>query len=143
MNKLIKMTLLAAGISGGLALGASAQPATSAPAPAPQQAGHAHSYRGQNAHWRHAMRRNGMRRLARYLRLDPAQREQVKQIHAKAMADIWAARADQALSPDQRAARIRAASEAGRAAFRGLLNPEQQAKLQGLEDRRERRLMGM
>jgi hypothetical protein len=89
------------------------------------------------------MRRNGMRRLVRFLRLDPAQREQVKQIHAKAMADIWAARADQTLSPDQRVARIRAASETGRAAFRGMLNPDQQAKLQGLEDRRERRLMGM
>jgi hypothetical protein len=89
------------------------------------------------------MRRNRMRRLARVLNLDKPQRTALRQVHAKAMADIWAARADSTLTKEQRGARIKAAVETGRTAFRSLLRPDQLAKLDRIESRRERRLMGL
>jgi hypothetical protein len=91
----------------------------------------------------HAMRRNRMRRLAHRLHLDKAQRTAALHVHAKAMADIWAARADESLTPDQRGAKIKAAVENGRTEFRSLLNPDQRAKLDQIESRRERRLLGL
>ena len=89
------------------------------------------------------MQRHRMRRLAHWLRLDKDQRTQFRQIRAKAMAKIWTARADEQLTKDQRIEKIRSAVESGRAEFRSILNPDQQAKLQKLEDFRERRLLGM
>jgi hypothetical protein len=89
------------------------------------------------------MHRRWMRRLSRRLHLDPAQRTQLRHIHAKAMAEIWSARADDQLSREQRTTRIKAAVEAGRTEFRGLLNPDQRAQLDRIEERRERRLLGM
>lgn len=77
------------------------------------------------------------------LHLDGPQRAQVRQIHAKAMAAIWAARADGSLTRGQRVAQIRTAIEAGRGEFRTLLTPDQRAKLDQIESRRERRLLGL
>ena len=90
-----------------------------------------------------ALRRNRMRRLAHRLHLDKAQRTAALHVHAKAMADIWAARADATLNREQRGARIKAAVETGRTAFRSLLRPDQLSKLDRIESRRERRLMGL
>jgi hypothetical protein len=90
-----------------------------------------------------AIQRHRMRRMAHWLHLDSNQRTQFRQIRAKAMAKIWTARADEQLTRDQRIEKVRSAVEGGRAEFRSILNPEQQAKLQHLEDLRERRLLGM
>ena len=89
------------------------------------------------------MQRHRMRRLAHWLHLDKNQRSQFREIRAKAMAKIWTARADEQLTKDQRIERIRSAVEGGRAEFRSILNPDQQARLQRLEDFRERRLLGL
>jgi hypothetical protein len=90
-----------------------------------------------------AMRRNRMRRLARRLHLDKTQRTALRHVHAKAMADIWSARADESLTADQRSTRIKAAVEMGRSEFRNLLTPDQRTQLDQIEARRERRLMGL
>jgi len=76
------------------------------------------------------------------LHLDGPQRAQARQIHAKAMAAIWAARADGSLTRDQRVAQIKMAVEAGRGEFRNMLSADQRAKLDQIESRRERRLLG-
>jgi hypothetical protein len=90
-----------------------------------------------------AMRRNRMRRLAHFLRLDKTQRLALRHVHAKAMADIWSARADESLTPEQRSVRIKAAVDAGRTEFSNLLTPDQRAKLEQIENRREQRLLGL
>ncbi len=155
MNPFTKKTVLAAGLACTLGLGAGAfaevtapatpQPpaaASTAPAAAPDGP-RGHSNLGWRARRLMAMHRRWMRRLSRRLHLDPAQRTQLRHIHAKAMAEIWSARADDQLSRDQRKTRIKAAVETGRTEFRSLLNPDQRAQLDRIEERRERRLLGM
>jgi pyruvate/2-oxoglutarate dehydrogenase complex dihydrolipoamide acyltransferase (E2) component len=153
MNILNKKTLLAAGLACSLGLGALAYadsdapaatppPAAPASAPAAAPAKNAPTF-GWRTRWRMAMQRHRMRRLAHWLQLDKSQRAQFREIRAKAMAKIWTARADEQLTQDQRIERIRSAVEGGRSEFRSILNPAQQAKLQKLEDFRERRLLGM
>ena len=84
-----------------------------------------------------------MRRLARRLHLSEPQRSAARQIHAKAVAEIRAARADGTLTRDQRVARIRAAVQEGRSDFVNLLTLDQRSKLDRIENRRERWLMGL
>jgi hypothetical protein len=149
MKNIIRNTLLAVGVAGTLAIGAGAYAETAAPSAPPSRQAGGQSFSGSHArgplarHRLRAMRRSAMRRLARRLHLDHAQRAQARQIHAKAMAAIWAARADEHLTRDQHVAQIRAAVEAGRGEFRGMLNPDQRAKLEQIESRREQRLMGL
>ncbi len=155
MNPFTKKTVLAAGLACTLGLGAGAFAEATAPAtpqpPAATSAAPAVAPNGPRAHlrlgWRGrrllAMQRHWMRRLSRRLNLDPTQRTQLRHIHAKAMAEIWAARADDQLSRDQRIARIKAAVESGRTEFRNLLNPDQRARLDRIEERRQDRLLGM
>jgi hypothetical protein len=155
MNIFTKKTVLTAGLACTLGLGAGAfaevnapaapQPpadAPAAPAVAPGKPA-ARSHLGWRARRLMAIHRRWMRRLSRRLNLDPAQRTQLRHIHAKAMAEIWSARADDQLSREQRSAKIRAAVESGRTELRGILNPDQRARLDRIEERRERRLLGM
>jgi hypothetical protein len=155
MNILTQKTLLVAGLACGLGLGAAAYgdstatppppptaPVAAVPAPATVPGPHGPAF-GWRLRWRMALHRHRMRRFARWLQLDKGQREQFRHIRAKAMAAIWSARADEQLTKDQRREKVRAAVDGGRAEFRGILNAEQQAKLQQLEDSRERRLLGM
>lgn len=152
MNILNKKTLVAAGLACSLGLGALAYAGADAPtatpppspasAPAAASAKNAPAY-GWRTRWRMAMQRRRMRHLAHWLHLDKNQRAQFREIRAKAMTKIWTARADEQLTKDQRIQKVRAAVEGGRSEFRSILNPEQQAKLQKLEDFRERRLLGM
>jgi uncharacterized membrane protein len=147
MNNIIKISLLAVTLAGGLSLGAVALAQTSGSATPPPA--NAHSWAGGQSkaawrgHSRQAMRRNRMRWLAHMLHLTASQKTAFRQIHAKAMAGIWAARADAQLSPDQRTAQVKTAVEAGRSEFRNLLSPEQRAKLERIESRRERMLIGI
>jgi hypothetical protein len=90
-----------------------------------------------------ALRRHWMRRLSRRLGLDKTQRSALRQVHAQAMASIWAARADSSLTPDQRREKIRAAVDTGRNQFQGLLKPDQHAKLDRIEGARERSMLGL
>jgi hypothetical protein len=150
MKIITTKTLLATGLACSLGLGAVAYaqgnaPATPPPPTPPAAAPSAHPAPpfGARARWRMAMQQHRLRRLARWLHLDKGQRAQLRHIHAKAMAEIWSARADDQLTKEQRTTKIRAAVENGRTEFRGILNPDQQAKLQKLEDFRARRLMGM
>ncbi|HEY5080093.1 MAG TPA: hypothetical protein VII43_09600 [Opitutaceae bacterium] len=83
-----------------------------------------------------------MRRLARRLQLTEPQRAAAGQLHEKAIAEIRTARADPTLTKDQKVARIRATVQAGRADFVNLLTPDQRAKLDRIESRRECRLTG-
>jgi hypothetical protein len=155
MNTMIRKTLVVVGIACGLGLGVGAFADAVAPAipppPTPPAAASAEVHSGSkdpaNGGWRGrrrlALHRRWMRRLAHRLHLDKSQRAVLRNIHSRAMAEIWAARADTQLTPEQRHARIRAAIETGRTAFRGLLTPEQGAKLDQIEERRNRRMMGL
>jgi hypothetical protein len=155
MKNIIRNTLIVAGFVSGLGVvaGAFAEADTSAAppsappaatAPADGHSGPAFQSKGEGrAHPRLALRRNRMRRLAHFLKLDKTQRMAFRHVHAKAMADIWSARADESLTPDQRSVRIKAAVEAGRTEFRNLLTPDQRARLEQIENRREQRLMGL
>jgi len=124
-----------------------APPAAAAPAAPAQADGHSLSKApargGLSGRWMQFVRRNWMKRLARRLHLDKTQRSEFRHIHAKAMAGIWAARADESLTRDQRRERIKAAVEAGRTDFRNLLTPDQRTRLDEIELRRERMLLGM
>ena len=92
---------------------------------------------------RQALRRHRVRWLAHHLQLTEAQRTAARHVHAKAMADIWAVRADDTLTKEQRIERIKGAVQSGRTEFINLLTPDQRAKLDAIESRRERRLMGI
>lgn len=149
MNNIIRTTLLSLGVAGTLAVGAGAYAAASSPStPPPSVPAGGHAFAGSHSrgawarHRLRAMRRRSVRRLARMLHLDGPQRAQARQIHAKAMAAIWAARADGSLTRDQRVAQIKMAVEAGRGEFRNMLSADQRAKLDQIESRRERRLLG-
>jgi hypothetical protein len=156
MNTILIKSLAAVGLAGSLGLGAAAfaqanGPSTPPPTPpaatAPAE-GHAHTGPGAQARAerrsfrRQAMRHRQLRRLAHALKLDKTQRTAVRQLHARAMADIWAARADPSLTKDQRRQRVQSALENGRTGFRNLLTPDQRAKLDQIESRREGRMMG-
>jgi hypothetical protein len=151
MKNIIRNTLIVAGFASGLGIvaGAFAEADSSAAppaatAPADSHSGPAFQSKGQwRSHPGMAIRRNRMRRLAHFLQLDKTQRMALRHVHAKAMADIWSARADNSLTPEQRSVRIKAAGEAGRTEFRNLLTPDQRAKLDQIENRREQRLMGL
>lgn len=155
MNIFTKKTVLTAGLACSLGLGAGAfaevnapaepqPPAASPGAPAAVPANPAAPFHpGWRARRLMAFHRRWMRHLSRWLSLGPTQRTQLRHIHAKAMAEIWSARADDQLSRERRIAQIRAAVESGRAEFRGILNPDQRAKLDRFEESRERRLLGL
>jgi Spy/CpxP family protein refolding chaperone len=155
MKNLIRNTLIVAGFASGLGIVAGAfaeADSSAAPPPAPPAStapadGHGGQTFQPKGDWRGrprlAIRRNRMRRLARFLQLDKTQRMALRHVHAKAMADIWSARADEGLTPEQRSVRIKAAVEAGRTEFRNLLTPDQRAKLEQIENRREQRLLGL
>ena len=102
------MAAACAGLLGtGAALAADPTP-QAAPAPQAAHNGFNGGRRNPRAMRRmQAFRRNWMRRLSRRLELDKAQRTALRHVHAKAMAGIWAARADEGLRPDQRRVRAR------------------------------------
>lgn len=156
MKTMTGRTLIALGVASCLGIGTAVYAQTNAtalppppspPAATPPGVGHSLSEAPSRGQWRArmrlAMRWNRMKRLAHRLRLDPTQRLAFRHIHAKAMAEIWAARADEHLTADERGARIKAAVEAGRTEFRNMLAPEQREKLDRIENRRARTLLGM
>ena len=148
MKTLLSKTFLAFVIAGSLGFGAVAFAESNGPSnppasPAPSEGPPGHSRSGVHSLRRQALRGIRMRRLARRLRLTETQRAAALQIHAKAIGEIRAARADGTLTRDQRVARIRASVQAGRADFINLLTLDQRAKLDRIENRRERRLLGL
>jgi hypothetical protein len=152
MKTLLTKTFLAVGLAGGLGFGVvavaqsngpSTPPPSQSASPAQAQGTSAHRGTGDRSLRRHVAHRIRMRRLARRLQLTDTQRTAARQIHAKAVAEIRAARVDGTLTRDQRIARIRASVQAGRADFANLLTPDQHAKLDRIENRREQRLLGL
>jgi Spy/CpxP family protein refolding chaperone len=151
MRNIIVRSVLAIGAAGSLGLGAaafaqSAGPSTPPPTPPAAQVpdGRMSRPRGEGrALGRQALRHGRMRRLARRLHLTEQQRTAARHLHAKTMAEVWAARADDTLTREQKIERIKAALHSGRSDFENLLTPEQHAKLDEIKTRRENRLLGL
>jgi len=76
-----------------------------------------------------AVRRVRMAALADRLELTSAQRTQMHEAQSKAHAAMKVVRADTTLTVEQKKAKAREISQASRAEMRGLLTPEQSAKL--------------
>jgi len=156
MKIILRKLMLAAGFASGLGVvaaafaqtdGASTPPPPTPPAATAPADVHSVAKTRPEGGWRGRCRRlahhRWLRRLARRLGLDTAQRAQLVHIHAKAMAGIWAARADDTLTKDQRRERIKATVEAGRADLNGILTPDQREKLELIELRQQRALLGL
>lgn len=77
-------------------------------------------------------------RMATELGLTADQRTEVKAIHDQKMADIAAVRADATLTPEAKRARIREIRAAAMERLRGVLTPEQLAKLDSLHKGKKR-----
>jgi hypothetical protein len=134
-------------IGGGAILAAETAAAPNAIPPSNPPSAHSWQNAPHRAPWAarrmQALRRHWMHRLSRRLGLDKTQRTALRQVHAQAMASIWAARADASLTPDQRREEIRAAVDTGRNQFQGLLKPDQREKLDRIEGARERSMLGL
>jgi len=125
MKTLATITLLAAGLAAALPLvnAAETAPVTTPPAAAatPPRLHAAQAHRA-------AMRQ----RLAKRLGLSADQTAQLKANRAKTVAAVKAIRADPALAADQKKGKVRATLQAARTEMRGVLTPDQQAKLREL-----------
>jgi len=117
MKTLLKLTLLAAGLAAALPLLQAADPA---PAPAT----------GKHPHLRALVKRRAVRqRIAQRLGLSPDQVTQLKSARAKTATAIKAIRTDNNLTAEQKKTQVRDALKAARTEMRGVLTPDQQAKL--------------
>ena len=120
MKTLLKLTLLAAGLATALPI---IQAADAAPAKA-----------GKHAHPRAlAAKRAIHQRVAQRLGLSQEQVGQLKADRAKTAAAVQAIRGDATLSAEQKKAKVRETRQAARTEMRGMLNPDQQAKLDQLK----------
>ncbi|HEY1791965.1 MAG TPA: hypothetical protein VGG34_03545 [Opitutaceae bacterium] len=146
MTTKILSAVAAAGFLGAgaaWAADASAQPAAPQEQPA---AVSAHPWQGgaRGARLRRpALRRMALRRLARSLKLDQNQRDAIRHLHARTMAQVWAIRANDGLTAAQRHDQVKAAFESSRAELRNTLTPEQRDTLDRIESRPERMLLGL
>ena len=75
------------------------------------------------------------RRIAKKLGLSADQITQLRASRANAVAAVKAIRADATLTPDQRRAKVRETVQAAHTAMRGVLTPDQQAKLREMRTR--------
>jgi Spy/CpxP family protein refolding chaperone len=129
MKTLLKITLLTTGVFALAASAATAQ--DNAPAPTAAQ----HPRRDAIFARRAAIRHH----LAKQLALTDAQKTQLKSERTAAAGLVKAIRADASLTPDQKKAKIRETLTAARTQMRGVLTPEQQAKLQAMRTRKHHR----
>lgn len=83
---------------------------------------------------RHAIRQH----VARKLDLSADQISQFKAERAKIIAEIKAIRGDPSLTREQKHAKVRETVQAARAEMRGMLTPEQQAKVKHMRERLRR-----
>jgi hypothetical protein len=130
--KAIRISLLAASLGAALCFGADtaapfsmdAKPAAAENAPARRI--------GPEAR-RKIFRRMLTARIARALHLTPAQQAQLRAIRGQTAASVRAIRADQTLTADQKAERIRQAKQGARRQIHGILTAEQEVKLHKIQ----------
>lgn len=123
MKTFTRITLLAVGLAAALPL-VNAADTTTTPAPNHPR------LKALLAH-RQAIRQ----RVAKRLGLSADQISQLKAERAKTVAAVKAIRADSSLTPEQRREKIRSTVMAARTEARGVLTPDQQAKVKHLRAR--------
>ena len=124
MKTLLRLTLLAAGLIAAVLPAANAAEATQDPAA-----------KHPRLRAMLALRQAVNQRVAKKLGLSADQVAQLKADRAKAAAAVKTIRADTSLTPDQKKAKVRETVQAARAEMRGVLTPDQQAKLQKMRAR--------
>ena len=120
MKALLKISVLAASLAAFVIPSLHAADAGSAPAPADKHPG-----LGGLLQRRAAIRRQVLHRL----KLSDDQKAQLKAGQAKTRDAVKSIRADTSLTPEQKKAKVRETLQTARAEMRGVLTPEQQAKL--------------
>ena len=121
MKTLIRLTLLLAGLAVAALPAANAADATPAPAA-----------KHPRLRAMIALRKAVLQRVAKKIGLSPDQVAQLKADRARAFTAVRAIRADTSLTLGQKKAKVRETVQAARTEMRGVLTPDQQAKLQKL-----------
>lgn len=128
-KQIMHMVAIAALTAGSLA--AFAQDSATTPAPnAGQTAG-----KGDRGERREEMRARHMQRMAQELNLTEAQKTQLKSLHEQQRAQMEALK-NEALTVDQRRAKMKELHTSFKTQTQAILTPEQQAKMQELKQKR-------